>query len=130
MFFNFHFFSLILFTFLYLTKHVPRFRGGFMAGFILWARFVSHRGNCLYVSLFFFNLRCFFLFNFFIFLYVSLIFFTFLYCSLIFFVVVLFLFYFSLLFFNFLYFSLMFFIFNYFSLILFTFSLLDRKSVV
>ena len=47
MFFNFHFVSLILFTFLYLTKHVPRFRGGFMAGFILWARLVSHRSKFL-----------------------------------------------------------------------------------
>ena len=60
MFFKLRYFSLIVFTFLYLKKHVPQFHGGVMAGFILWARFVRHRCNCLYCSLLFSNIRCFF----------------------------------------------------------------------
>ena len=56
-------FSLIWLTVLDLTKHVSRYHGGFIAGFILWARIVSHRSNFIYVSLRFLNFRCFFIFN-------------------------------------------------------------------
>ena len=74
MFFIGRYFSLMLFTFLYLKKHVSRFHGGFMASFILWARFVSHRSNFLYFSLLFYEFRCLFFTG----LYFSLFFFTFL----------------------------------------------------